>query len=119
MPGSLATIDSRAAVALVVELKGGTVADQGIAIGDRVLTHATPLRWQGAWAERFLTAAAEAALLPGTVPFEVGAAFAVPALTADQTVRDTLLLGAGQTLLVHGAGGVTGGLRPPQIRHQI
>ena len=37
VPGSLATIDSRAAVALVVELKGGTVADQGIAIGDRVL----------------------------------------------------------------------------------
>jgi NADPH:quinone reductase-like Zn-dependent oxidoreductase len=80
------------------------------AIGDRVLTHSTPLRWQGAWAERFLTAADEAALLPGTVPFEVGAAFAVPALTADQTVRDALSLGAGQTLLVHGAGGVTGGL---------
>jgi uncharacterized membrane protein (UPF0127 family) len=37
VPGSLATIDSRMAVALVVELKGGTVADQGIAIGDRVL----------------------------------------------------------------------------------
>jgi uncharacterized membrane protein (UPF0127 family) len=37
VPGSLATIDSRAAVALVVELKGGTVADQGIAVGDRVL----------------------------------------------------------------------------------
>ena len=37
VPGSLATIDSRAAVALVVELRGGTVADQGIALGDRVL----------------------------------------------------------------------------------
>ena len=37
VPGSLATIDSRAAVALVIELKGGTVSDQGIAIGDRVL----------------------------------------------------------------------------------
>ena len=37
VPRSLATIDSRKPVVLVVELKGGTVADQGIAVGDRVL----------------------------------------------------------------------------------
>ena len=37
VPRSLATIDSRKPVVLVVELKGGTVADQGIALGDRVL----------------------------------------------------------------------------------
>jgi len=37
VPRSLATIDSRVPVVLVVELKGGTVADQGIAVGDRVL----------------------------------------------------------------------------------
>lgn len=36
-PGSLATIGSRVPVALVVELKAGTVAASGIAIGDRVL----------------------------------------------------------------------------------
>jgi uncharacterized membrane protein (UPF0127 family) len=36
-PGSLATIDSRKPVTLVVELKAGTVADHGIAVGDRVL----------------------------------------------------------------------------------
>ncbi len=36
-PGDLATIGSRAPVVLVVELKAGTVAAQGIAVGDRVL----------------------------------------------------------------------------------
>lgn len=36
-PGSLATIESRVPVTLVVELKAGTVAAQGMAVGDRVL----------------------------------------------------------------------------------
>jgi uncharacterized membrane protein (UPF0127 family) len=36
-PGSLATIGSRLPVSLVVELRAGTVAAKGIAIGDRVL----------------------------------------------------------------------------------
>jgi uncharacterized membrane protein (UPF0127 family) len=36
-PGSLATIESGVPVALVVELKAGTVAAQSIAVGDRVL----------------------------------------------------------------------------------
>jgi hypothetical protein len=36
-PGSLAAIKSRVPVSLVVELKAGTIAAQGIAIGDRVL----------------------------------------------------------------------------------
>jgi len=36
-PGALATIESRLPVALVVELKAGTVAARGIAPGDRVL----------------------------------------------------------------------------------
>ena len=36
-PGSLAQIESRVPVALVVELKAGTVAAQGMAVGDRVL----------------------------------------------------------------------------------
>jgi uncharacterized protein len=36
-PGSLAEISSRVPVALVVELKAGTVAAQGMAVGDRVL----------------------------------------------------------------------------------
>ena len=36
-PHSLATIESRVPVVLVVELKGGAVADRGIRLGDRVL----------------------------------------------------------------------------------
>ena len=36
-PGSLATIVSRVPVLLVVELKAGTIAAQGMAVGDRVL----------------------------------------------------------------------------------
>jgi hypothetical protein len=36
-PGSLATIGSRVPVVLVVELKAGTVATQGMAVGDRVV----------------------------------------------------------------------------------
>lgn len=36
-PGSLQTIESGVPVALVVELKSGTVAAQSIAVGDRVL----------------------------------------------------------------------------------
>jgi uncharacterized protein len=36
-PGALATIESRVPVTLVVEFKAGTVAAQGIAVGDRVL----------------------------------------------------------------------------------
>src|SRR5204862_3603304 len=38
------------------------------------------------------------------------AAFPVPALTAGQVLSDTLGVRAGEHLLVHGAGGVTGGL---------
>jgi NADPH:quinone reductase-like Zn-dependent oxidoreductase len=44
------------------------------------------------------------------VSFDVGAALAVPALTADQVVSGVLRVRAGQTVLVNGAGGVTGGM---------
>ncbi len=47
---------------------------------------------------------------PPGVPFDVGAALPVPALTADQVMSDALEKGAGQTVLVNGAGGVTGGV---------
>src|SRR5215467_10746719 len=47
----------------------------GLRIGDRVMTHSVPLRDQGAWAESFVAAAADVALIPDTVPFNVAAAF--------------------------------------------
>jgi NADPH:quinone reductase-like Zn-dependent oxidoreductase len=82
----------------------------GVAVGDRVMTHSLPLRAQGAWAQWFVAAAADVAAVPTAVPFEVAAAVPVPALTADQTLRGALGAGLGATVLVHGAGGVTGTL---------
>jgi uncharacterized protein len=46
-PGSLAMISSRAPVALVVELKAGTVARYGIKPGDRVLRPDAGGPWSG------------------------------------------------------------------------
>ena len=79
----------------------------GLAAGDEVLTHPLPLREQGAWAERLIAPAGLVARKPAGVSWEVAGAFPVPALTADQVVSEVL---DGETLLVHGAGGVTGRL---------
>jgi NADPH:quinone reductase-like Zn-dependent oxidoreductase len=81
-----------------------------LAPGDEVLTHPVPLRHQGAWAERLLAPAALVARKPDAVPWETAAAFPVPALTADQALSEVAPAPAGEWVLVHGAGGVTGGL---------
>jgi NADPH:quinone reductase-like Zn-dependent oxidoreductase len=93
---------------------GGAVA--GVAVGDRVMAHSLPLRLQGAWAEWFVAADSDVAAVPAAVPFEAAAALPVPALTADQTLR-ALGAGPGATVLVHGAGGVTGTLIVQLARH--
>ena len=79
----------------------------GLAAGDEIVTHPLPLREQGTWAERLVVPAGTVARKPADVPWDVAGAFPVPALTADQVVSE--VLGA-ETLLVHGAGGVTGRL---------
>jgi NADPH:quinone reductase-like Zn-dependent oxidoreductase len=104
---------ARPPMALGVEA-AGTVAAVGGAVpgfrpGDRVSTHTLPLPGQGCWAELFIAAAAQAAPVPPGVPWEVAAAFPVPALTADQALS-ALRIRPGETVLVHGGGGVTGGL---------
>ena len=81
-----------------------------LARGDGVLTHPLPLRQQGAWAEWLVAPAALVARKPAAVPWETAAAFPVPALTADQALTEAAPAPAGKWLLVHGAGGVTGGL---------
>lgn len=86
----------------------------GIKVGDRVTTHSLPLRQQGAWAEQFIAAAEHVAVLPPGVPFGAAGVLPVPALTADQAVGDALQVRAGQTVLVNGAGGVTGDM-PVQL----
>jgi len=78
--------------------------------GDRVSCHSAPLRRQGAWAQRWVVPERHAAILPPPVPFAVAAAFAVPALTAEQVVRDAVAVESGESVLVHGASGVTGRL---------
>jgi NADPH:quinone reductase-like Zn-dependent oxidoreductase len=92
----------------LVSAVGEEVTD--LAAGDEVLTHPLPLRHQGAWAEWLIAPAALVARKPATVSWEAAAAFPVPALTADQALTEAAPASAGEWVLVHGAGGVTGGL---------
>ena len=92
----------------IVDAVGEDVAS--LATGDEVLTHPLPLRHQGAWAEWLVAPAALVARKPAAVPWEVAAAFPVPALTADQALSEAARAPVGEWVLVHGAGGVTGGL---------
>src|SRR3954467_7128313 len=80
-----------------------------LAPGDEVLTHPLPLRQQGAWAERLGAPAALLARKPAAVPWETAAAFPVPALTADQALSEVMPDASAASVLVHGAGSVTGG----------
>src|SRR5580692_10717503 len=97
---------------------GGTVTAVGSAVsdwtrGDAVMTHPLPLRDQGTWAPMLIAPAALLARKPHGVSWAAAAAFPIPALTAEQVLSDTLRVRAGEHLLVHGAGGVTGGLLVP------
>ena len=92
----------------------GTVLAAGQAVGgwapgDAVMTHPVPLRDQGTWAPRLIAPAGLLARKPPSASWEAAAAFPVPALTAEQ-VLGALNIHAGEQLLIHGAGGVTGGL---------
>ena len=107
-------VGTRPPMALGVEA-AGVVAGVGTSagrfrLGDQVTTHSAPLREQGSWAAWFIIPAEHCAVLPPGVPFDVGAALPVPALTADQVISAALKIRAGQTVLVNGAGGVTGGM---------
>jgi NADPH:quinone reductase-like Zn-dependent oxidoreductase len=101
-------------MALGVEA-AGTIAAAGTAVtdfrpGDEVMTHPLPLRAQGTWAELLIAPADLLARKPATVSWAAAAAFPVPALTAEQVLTEALETHAGQTLLVNGAGGLTGGM---------
>lgn len=101
-------------MALGVEA-AGTVRAVGEAVtdftpGDEVLSHPLPLRAQGTWAQRLVAPARLLAHKPASVGWAAAAAFPVPALTAEQVLTEALGAHAGQTLLVHGASGLTGGM---------
>jgi NADPH:quinone reductase-like Zn-dependent oxidoreductase len=100
---------ARPPMALGVEAAGlvAAIGDgvQGLRPGDAVTTHSLPA---GSWAEQFIAAADHVAALPAGVPMAVAAALPVPALTADQAL-DAVAVQPGETVLINGAGGVTGG----------
>jgi NADPH:quinone reductase-like Zn-dependent oxidoreductase len=107
-------VGARPPMALGVEAAGKVIA-AGRAVGDwapgdAVMTHPVPLRDQGTWAPRLIAPAGLLARKPPGASWEAAAAFPVPALTAEQVLNDTLNVHASEQLLVHGAGGVTGGL---------
>jgi NADPH:quinone reductase-like Zn-dependent oxidoreductase len=91
---------------------------EGVSVGDVVTTHSLPLREQGSWAEKFIAAAGHVAVIPPGIPVDAAAAFPVPALTADQALTDGIDLRSGQTVLVNGAGGVTGGMLVQLAAHR-
>jgi NADPH:quinone reductase-like Zn-dependent oxidoreductase len=76
--------------------------------GDEVLTHPLPVRDQGSWAPLLIASEAVLASKPSTVSWDAASAFPVPALTAGQMIDDELGVGPDDSVLVHGAGGVTG-----------
>lgn len=82
----------------------------GFSVDDEVLCHPVPLRDQGTWAPAVIAPVASLAHKPPEIPWEIAAIFPVPALTAEQVVGEALALRGEETLLVHGAGGITGGL---------
>ena len=101
-------------MALGVEAAGTVMAAGKMvsdwAPGDAVMVHPVPLRDQGTWAPRLIAPAVWLARKPDGVTWEAAASFPVPALTAEQVLGDALNVGAGEQFMVHGAGGVTGGL---------
>ena len=93
----------------------GEVVDAGPDVewpdtGAAVMTHPLPLRYQGCWAERLVAPAHLVAEKPDNASWAEAGAFPVPALTAEQVVSEALDVQPGETILVNGAGGVTGGM---------
>jgi NADPH:quinone reductase-like Zn-dependent oxidoreductase len=101
-------------LALGVEAAGEVVGvGPGVewpAAGAAVMTHPLPLPYQGCWAERLVAPARLVAEKPDNASWAQAAAFPVPALTSEQVVSEALDVQPGETILVNGAGGVTGGM---------
>jgi NADPH:quinone reductase-like Zn-dependent oxidoreductase len=92
----------------VIAAVGPGVGDWSV--GDEVLTHPLPLADQGTWSPSLIVRAELLARKPVELSWADAAAFPVPALTAVQVVDDVLRVKSGETLLVNGAGSVTGAL---------
>ncbi|CAM3408259.1 NADP-dependent oxidoreductase [Mycobacterium intermedium] len=107
-------VGARPPLALGVEasgiIKSVGAGRSGFRVGDEVLCHPVPLLDQGTWAPVVIAPVASLARKPPEISWETAAVFPVPALTAEQVVGEALNLHGGETLLVHGGGGITGGL---------
>ena len=101
-------------LALGVEAAGEVVAVGGAVdwppVGAAVMTHPLPLPYQGCWAQRLVAPAHLVAAKPENASWAQAAALPVPALTAEQVLSEALAIESGETLLVNGAGGVTGAM---------
>lgn len=91
-------------------IKAVGAGQSGLSVGDEVLCHPVPLRDQGTWAPFLIAPVGSLAHKPLEMSWEAAGVFPVPALTADQVVGEALALHGGETLLVSGAGGITGRL---------
>ncbi len=69
-----------------------------------------PFQHQGAWAEVLLVPEGQVARKPAGMSLAVAGLFPVPALTADQVLSGAVALQRRERVLIHGAGGVTGGV---------
>src|SRR6516162_1549636 len=107
-------VGTRPPMALGVEgagvIKAVGAHPSGFGVDDEVLCHPVPLRDQGTWAPFLIAPVGSLAHKPLEISWETAAIFPVPALTAEQVVGEALALHGGETLLVNGAGGITGGL---------
>lgn len=93
----------------------GTVGKLGsaagtFAVGDEVLTHVYLSHAGGSWAKQIAAPTAAVALKPPGLSWEHAAALPIPGLAAYGVLDEILRVQAGETLFVHGAAGVTGGL---------
>ena len=86
----------------VVDACGADV--KGVRVGDRVAAYAP----YGAFAEYVVVDASRVFQMPDTMSFSEGASFVVAYGTSHHALRDRGDLQAGETLLVHGAGGGVG-----------
>jgi NADPH:quinone reductase-like Zn-dependent oxidoreductase len=100
-------------MALGVEAAGVVRAigptQERFAMGNEVLVHSVPLHYQGAWAEWFVAPGGHVAAKSADLDWAVAGALPVPALTAAQVVT-RVGCDSSDVALIHGAGGVTGGL---------
>jgi NADPH:quinone reductase-like Zn-dependent oxidoreductase len=65
---------------------------------------------QGAWAELLVVPEDHAARQPAGMSVPVAGLLPVPALTAAQVLAEAVALQRGERVLIHGAGGITGGV---------